>query len=295
MRYKKYLLMLILIVSVTFGYRNVYADAKYKKSCNYISGNNEFNATLTIQSGFDVGITHSVSAYTEVRVDKNGVLDKNMEKINNWYGGLGTIFEADTSKGGIKFDPIYKNYREANNDTNPSCPEYLVFQNCRVYRIWATNDKVLAENATNAINQTDGCKGYYAGHRNSDGSEITDEQYYSSFIDKEIEGEDVSGEITCDSLFGDKNDEKSIAYLINSVLSYVRIFVPILIILLGSLDLGKAVIASKEDEMKKAQTTFVKRLIAGMVIFFVPVFVNIIMHLADIVWDGMGYSVCTFK
>ena len=38
--------------------------------------------------------------------------------------------------------------------------------------------------------------------------------------------------------------------------------------------------------MKKAQNTFIKRLIIGIAVFFVPVFVDIIMDLADIVWTG---------
>ena len=95
----------------------------------------------------------------------------------------------------------------------------------------------------------------------------------------------------------DSNGEKvidrpaSIRYLVNQVLTYVRIIVPILIILLGSLDFAKAVLAGKEDEMKKAQKTFVMRLIAGVAVFLSPIIVNVIMSLADIVWNG-GYTHC---
>lgn len=98
-------------------------------------------------------------------------------------------------------------------------------------------------------------------------------------------------EVDCQGLFGNKNDPDSLSYLINDILKYARIIVPVLIIGLGMLDLAKAVIASKEDEMKKAQQTFVKRLILGVVFFFIPVFVDIIMWLADIVWNGM-YTSC---
>ena len=31
----------------------------------------------------------------------------------------------------------------------------------------------------------------------------------------------------------------------------------------------------------------------GAVIFFVPAIVNVIMKLADIAWEGLGYSTCT--
>lgn len=81
----------------------------------------------------------------------------------------------------------------------------------------------------------------------------------------------------------------------NGVIPLIQIGIPIILIILGMLDLGKAVVASKEDEMKKAQSTFIKRVIIGVVVFFVPTVVNIVMDLADIVWEGMGYTICEFK
>lgn len=98
-------------------------------------------------------------------------------------------------------------------------------------------------------------------------------------------------DINCNGLFGSKNDPDSLRNLIDEILAYPRIIVPALVIVLGMIDLAKAVIASKEDEMKKAQSTFVKRLIIGVAFFFIPVFVDIMMWLADIVWNGM-YTSC---
>ena len=41
--------------------------------------------------------------------------------------------------------------------------------------------------------------------------------------------------------------------IVNVVINAIMIGVPILLIVLGMVDLGKAVIASKEDEVKKAE------------------------------------------
>ena len=90
----------------------------------------------------------------------------------------------------------------------------------------------------------------------------------------------------CEKLFDDELME-----IIDEILQYPRIIVPILVILLGSLDFAKAVIAQKEDEMKKAQSTFIKRLIIGVAFFFIPSIVDVIMWLANIVWNGM-YPTC---
>ena len=46
------------------------------------------------------------------------------------------------------------------------------------------------------------------------------------------------------------------------------------------LDLGKAVIASKEDEIKKGQNMFIKRLIAAVIVFFVVAVVRLVVGLA---------------
>ncbi len=102
-------------------------------------------------------------------------------------------------------------------------------------------------------------------------------------------GQDVN--VDC-SIFGSKNDPNSIAYIVNEVLQYPRYIVPALLILLGSLDFFKAVLGGKEDNMKKAQATFIKRLIIGVIIFLIPAIVNGLMWLTDIAWEGLGYTTC---
>ena len=99
-------------------------------------------------------------------------------------------------------------------------------------------------------------------------------------------------DVDCAGLFGDRNDPDSLNYLINEILQYPKIIVPILVIGLGTLDLVKAVLAGKEDDMRKAQKTFVKRLLIGVTFFLLPVLINIIMWLANVVWNG-AYATCS--
>ena len=68
--------------------------------------------------------------------------------------------------------------------------------------------------------------------------------------------------------------------------------IPILLILFGAIDLGKAVIASKEDEMKKAQGVLIKRIIYAVVIFFLFTIVNLVIGLvADANTDNDSSSI----
>lgn len=67
--------------------------------------------------------------------------------------------------------------------------------------------------------------------------------------------------------------------LVSTAIDIIKIVVPILLVVFGMLDLGKAVMAQKEDEIKKGQQTFVKRLIAAVVVFLVVFIVEIVVGL----------------
>lgn len=69
--------------------------------------------------------------------------------------------------------------------------------------------------------------------------------------------------------------------VVGYVLLAFKIVVPILLIIWGMLDLGKAVVASKDDEIKKATQSLAKRAVAGILVFFVPTLVGIIFGLVD--------------
>jgi len=69
---------------------------------------------------------------------------------------------------------------------------------------------------------------------------------------------------------------------IKEILGLVKIAIPILIILLGSIDFVKAIIAKNDEQIKKAQSAFVTRLIIGVVIFFVPLILKFILRLAGL-------------
>ena len=70
---------------------------------------------------------------------------------------------------------------------------------------------------------------------------------------------------------------KTVLGLLVGVINLIKFFVPVLLILFGTLDLAKAVIAGKEDEMKKAQGTLIKRVIYAVAVFLVITLVMFIM------------------
>lgn len=62
--------------------------------------------------------------------------------------------------------------------------------------------------------------------------------------------------------------------------------IPLLLIILGSIDLGKAVIASKEDEVKKAWKAFGRRFLYAVAVFAVVWIVTIVLNVVS----GLGFT-----
>lgn len=83
----------------------------------------------------------------------------------------------------------------------------------------------------------------------------------------------------CDLYLGGTGIPAKLAYIVGLAVRLIQIVVPILLILWGMLDLGKAVMAQKEEEIKKGQNTFIKRLIAAVIVFFVITIVRLVVSL----------------
>ena len=79
------------------------------------------------------------------------------------------------------------------------------------------------------------------------------------------------------------------------VLWIFKIAIPVIIVIMGIMDLGKAVTASKDDEIKKAMKQLMIRLISGVLIFFIPTIImfvfRVITEFNDIESET-GFNVC---
>lgn len=75
---------------------------------------------------------------------------------------------------------------------------------------------------------------------------------------------------------------------INEALKYIRIFVPILLLVLVATDFLKAAFSSTEDAMKKTQAKTIKRIVIAVIIFFVPTIVNLILNLTNDIWANIN-------
>ena len=84
----------------------------------------------------------------------------------------------------------------------------------------------------------------------------TDQQYSAGF-------EQLGHNTTCNGV----EIPYGLPYMISRIIRIIKILVPIILIVLGMIDYGKAVVSGKEDVMKKCSSAFVRRCIAAVLIF----------------------------
>ncbi len=73
--------------------------------------------------------------------------------------------------------------------------------------------------------------------------------------------------------------EPIVKFIKLGVLPIIQIGIPILLIVMGTIDLGKAVLSSDDKEIKGAVGKLVKRAIAAIAVFFVATVVTLVMGL----------------
>lgn len=90
------------------------------------------------------------------------------------------------------------------------------------------------------------------------------------------ENYDDGGIVSCGSGMVE-NIPVLIPNIVSTAYKIIQIVVPVVLVIMGSLDLVKGLTAQKEDDVKKGQQMFVKRLIAAALVFFVFVIVKLVI------------------
>ena len=72
--------------------------------------------------------------------------------------------------------------------------------------------------------------------------------------------------------------KEDLAKIVKLVYDAIRIGVPIILILVGMFDMGKAITQQKEDEIKKAQGLLVKKAIAAALVFLMLSIVLLVLN-----------------
>lgn len=77
----------------------------------------------------------------------------------------------------------------------------------------------------------------------------------------------------CDNLF------PILSFVKHGVIPIFQIGIPIILIVMGTIDLGKAVLSSDDKEIKAGTGRLIKRAIAAIFVFFITTIVTLVMGL----------------
>lgn len=87
---------------------------------------------------------------------------------------------------------------------------------------------------------------------------------------------------------------RNVMRIIGRIISIFKYVIPILIIVFGMLDFSKAVISNDEKAVDKAIESLIRRVISGIVVFFVPTIIWAILNTIDLAVDiDDEFKACT--
>ena len=74
----------------------------------------------------------------------------------------------------------------------------------------------------------------------------------------------------------------------------IKIVIPLILIVLGMVDLGKAVVSSDEKAINKSVGVLLRRFIAAVIIFFIPTIISAIFNALNVMDDETenDYNIC---
>ena len=87
-------------------------------------------------------------------------------------------------------------------------------------------------------------------------------------------------------LFTCKDIPSDLVGLLRLVYKAIQIGIPIILIIVGMFDMGKAITQQKEDEIKKAQNLLVKKAIAAALVFLMFSLVSLVVSIVNIDSDS---------
>lgn len=110
-------------------------------------------------------------------------------------------------------------------------------------------------------------------------------KYQVTLVNREVERNVISTDVPVkpktDITSVCKSIPKRITKIVSALITVLEVAIPLVIIIFGMIDMFKSVTASKEDEIAKYRKIFLKRLITGLLAFFIIFFVRTLIRFVD--------------
>lgn len=264
--------------------------------CKYSDG--KLSATFTINEKKET-VSKAIVNGTVTSKKKTKSIKNEKQGIENWN----KIFKAgDISAKGQDYYKIYQD-----------CPPYSIFVDRRAqfdFAVFTEDHKSEFENygkskqgyaimplvSSTKAPEKDGTDNDYKGGSCAEYTEPTaceNNQYFACIWNETEYGNYCNTDTLLYVSCGDAFDiPHQVPELISFLVNLLKIVTPIILIFVSIITLFKAITASKEDEIKKAQSSLIKKIIAAVMVFFVISIVQfVIMKVADSTDQG-GLDSC---
>lgn len=253
--------------------------------CKYSDG--RLSATFTIDEKENEASDAIING-TLKSTDETSIKDES-QGIENWD----SIFDpADISAKGADY---YSNHK--------ACPPYSIFVDRNTqfdFAVFTESHKSEFENYGKSkqgyaimplVSSTkdpvkDGTDNDYEGGSCAEYTELTaceNNQYFACIWNETEYGNYCNTDTLLYVACGDAFDiPHQVPELISFLVNLLKIATPIILIFVSIITLFKAIVASKDDEIKKAQSSLIKKIIAAVMVFFVVSIVQfVISKVAD--------------
>ena len=78
-----------------------------------------------------------------------------------------------------------------------------------------------------------------------------------------------------------KNIPIRIPNIVSMLISILNVAVPVILVIFGTIDLAKGMMAGDENEIKKGRQAFIKRIIAGACVYLIILGVKLLVNIVD--------------
>ena len=183
---------------------------------------------------------------------------------------------------------------------NLACPKlnvYLGYFNEAInnYKGCAKNDAVCMSKAITAVNEKEGliksyCKAILENYDFDKGKDQEGNEQACIEACLDIAVQTKKAKVSAGLMSGDSGEcgfSGRLLVWLSNILRWIKYILPVIVIVMGILDFIKAIAAGKDDEMKKAQGNFTKRLIAAALVFLIPLIIEFVLDKM-----GFGYNDC---
>lgn len=252
----------------------------------------------------DLCFDNNGTSCIEDRSETGRDFEKASDKVYDFEDVVASTFDGyyNDQVGGLTCDNIYNNNNNVLqvvlDGVDPLLKNSFSISSSSSLPVFVTNTPTYKNKITDISKgietKVQGCKTETEeAHKNG---EITDDEYNNriesmeDYVDEtneiinslnnrridSIDTIDFNKKIECEDIF-DTQTPGALGWMLVTILNYIKVIGPILVVLLSAIDFVKAVFSSDDKAIKEAQSKLIIRLIAAIALFLVPTLIQVLL------------------